>query len=128
MRNPDTSGGALPSNKTENSKVILAGLFGRALPRAVSEDHLDELERLVDTAGGQVIARVLQERDTPDPATYLGRGKVREVAEQAGALSAGWIVVDDELTPSQVRNLEKELPARVLDRPAVILQIFAARA
>jgi GTP-binding protein HflX len=128
VRHPDTSEGAVPSKKTDNSKVILAGIFGRSIARPIAEDHLDELERLVDTAGGQVVARVLQERDGPDPALFLGRGKIKEVAELAQAIEAGWVVFDDELTPSQVRNLEKELPSRVLDRPAVILQIFAARA
>ena len=94
----------------------------------MAEDQLDELERLVDTAGGLVVARTLQERRGPDPATYVGSGKVEEVAEAARALGAGWTVFDDELTPTQARNLDKKLPTQVLDRAGVILRIFAARA
>ena len=103
-------------------------VFGRELGRAEAEDHLDELERLVDTAGGVVVARALQERGSPDPATYVGKGKLQELAEAAEATGASWVVFDDELSPSQTRNLEKELPAQVIDRPNVILSIFASRA
>ncbi len=116
------------AEKPRSSKTILVGVFGRATDRATAEDHLDELERLVDTAGGKVVARALQERKAPDPATFVGKGKLEELAELARNLGAGWTVFDDELSPSQVRNLEKTLPTRVLDRPGVILQIFAARA
>lgn len=118
----------MPGGKPASEKTILVGVSRRELPRSVAEDHLDELARLVDTAGGRVVARSLQDRAAPDPATYVGKGKVKELAEAAEALEAGFVVFDDELTPSQVKNLEKELPVRVLDRPAVILEIFAARA
>ncbi|KAA0253198.1 MAG: GTPase HflX [Acidobacteria bacterium] len=128
-------GGGLPGaaatalgEKRASDKTILVGVCRRELPRSVAEDHLDELARLVDTAGGRVVARSLQDRPAPDPATYVGKGKVAELAEAAEALEAGFVVFDDELTPSQVKNLEKALPARVLDRPAVILEIFASRA
>jgi GTP-binding protein HflX len=104
------------------------GVYGREVPRSLAEDHLDELERLVDTAGGVVVARALQERRSPDPATYVGSGKVEELAEVARAQGAGWTIFDDELTPTQSRNLEKVLPTNVLDRAGVILRIFAARA
>ncbi|HEV8266684.1 MAG TPA: GTPase HflX [Thermoanaerobaculia bacterium] len=114
--------------KPASNRAILVGVFGRGTTRGEAEDHLDELERLVDTAGGVVVARTLQERRAPDPATFVGKGKVGEIAEAAQALGAGWAVFDDELTPPQVRNLEKALPTRVLDRPGVILEIFAARA
>jgi GTP-binding protein HflX len=114
--------------KPTNRKAILVSVYGREVGKADAEDHLDELERLVDTAGGVVVARVLQERKSPDPATYVGKGKVAEIAEALSAQGAGWTVFDDELSPSQTRNLEKELPAHVMDRSSVILQIFAARA
>jgi len=94
----------------------------------MAEDHLDELERLVETAGGRVVARVIQERRSPDNATFVGKGKVAEIAEAAVALGAGWTIFDDELSPSQIKNLEKELPTQVMDRSGVILQIFAERA
>ena len=116
------------AGKPRSPKTILVGVFGRATDRATAEDHLDELERLVDTAGGKVVARALQERKAPDPATFVGKGKLEELAELGRNVGAGWTVFDDELSPSQVRNLEKALPTRVLDRPGVILQIFAARA
>jgi len=114
--------------KPDSNRTILVGVYGRDVPRSLAEDHLDELERLVDTAGGVVVARTLQERRSPDPATYVGSGKVDEVAEAARAQGAGWTVFDDELTPTQSRNLEKALPTNVLDRAGVILRIFAARA
>jgi GTPase len=100
------------------------------MPRSVSEEHLDELERLVESAGGQVVGRVVQERSAPDPATYVGRGAVESIGEQALEEGAGLVVFDDELTPGQVRNLEKrwgdELTA--LDRPGLILDVFASHA
>lgn len=119
---------ASPKPKTASDKTILVGVFGREVSRAAAEDHLDELERLVETAGGRVVARSLQERKSPDPATFVGSGKVKELAEAAEALGAGVTVFDDELSPSQIKNLEKGLPTRVLDRSSVILQIFASRA
>lgn len=118
----------MATERPASDKAILVGVFGRAVSRALAEDHLDELARLVDTAGGRVVARALQERAAPDPATYVGKGKVKELAEAAEAMGVGSVVFDDELSPSQVKNLEKSLPARVLDRPAVILEIFAGRA
>jgi GTP-binding protein HflX len=114
--------------RPDSNRTILVGVYGREVPRSLAEDHLDELERLVDTAGGVVIARALQERKGPDPATYVGSGKVEEIAEAARAQGAGWTIFDDELTPTQSRNLEKALPTNVLDRAGVILKIFAARA
>jgi len=119
---------ASEAEKPRSPKTILVGVFGRTTDRATAEDHLDELERLVDTAGGRVLARALQERKAPDPATFVGKGKLGELAELGRNVGAGWTVFDDELSPSQIRNLEKALPTRVLDRPGVILQIFASRA
>jgi GTP-binding protein HflX len=116
------------SDKPTSPRTVLVGVFGRQISRAAAEDHLDELERLVETAGGSVVARALQERRAPDPATYVGKGKVTEIAEAARNLGAGWTIFDDELSPSQMKNLDRELPTHVMDRAGVILQIFAARA
>ncbi len=124
---PPKDAAPLPE-KPDSNRTILVGVYGREAPRGLAEDHLDELERLVETAGGVVVARALQERKAPDPATYVGAGKVDEIAEAARAQGAGWTVFDDELTPTQSRNLERALPTRVLDRAGVILRIFAARA
>ncbi len=89
---------------------------------------LDELELLVDTAGSQVVGRVVQKRDNPDVATFIGRGKVAELKEVAGSLSADAVIFDDELSPAQQRNLEEKLGVKVLDRTIVILDIFAQHA
>ncbi len=109
---------------------MLVGVSSRLVPRSVAEEHLDELERLVDSAGGQVVGRVVQERSAPDPATYVGRGAVESIGEKAREEGARLVVFDDELTPGQVRNLEKrwgdELTA--LDRPGLILDVFASHA
>jgi GTPase len=111
-------------------KVLLVGVSNRATPRALAEEHLDELERLVETAGGEVVARFVKERAAPDPATYIGKGAVEEIGEEAGRLGVGLVVFDDELSPAQARNLAKRWgdERRVIDRPALILDVFALHA
>lgn len=98
--------------------------------RAAVEAHLDELAQLVDTAGGVAVARMVQERTSPDPATFVGRGKVGELAELVRAERAALVVFDDDLSGAQVRHLEEALPddVKVVDRAGVILDIFALRA
>lgn len=93
-----------------------------------TERHLDELALLVATAGADVVARVHQRRDNPDPATYIGKGKAQEVRDVSEATDADTVVFDDELTPAQSRNLEKILGRTAIDRTAVILDIFAQNA
>ena len=96
----------------------------------MAEEHLDELERLVDSAGGEVVGRIVQDRATPDPATYVGRGAVDTIGDKAREEEAALVVFDDELTPGQVRNLEKRWGDKVtaLDRPGLILDVFASHA
>jgi GTP-binding protein HflX len=120
-----SGGNALP-----RQRVVIVGVSSRALPRSVSEEHLDELERLVESAGGQVVGRVVQERSAPDPATYVGRGAVEAIGEKARQDDADLVVFDDELTPGQVRNLEKRWGEEItaLDRPGLILDVFASHA
>ena len=89
---------------------------------------LDELALLVDTAGADVVHRVVQRRDRPDPATYLGRGKVEELAGLSREFDADTVVFENELSPAQQRNLEKLLGRTAIDRTAVILDIFAQNA
>jgi GTP-binding protein HflX len=101
--------------------------FGRANTEEV-EGHLDELALLVDTAGADVEARVLQRRDAPDPATYIGKGKAEELHELSETVDADTVVFDDELSPAQQRNLEKILGRTAIDRTDVILDIFAQNA
>ena len=91
-------------------------------------EHLQELERLVDTAGGLVVGEVTQHIDKPNPATYLGKGKVEELRQAIEDKNASLIVFDDELSPSQGKNIEDATGQRVMDRAELILDIFATRA
>jgi GTP-binding protein HflX len=86
------------------------------------------LALLADTAGAQVVGWAVQRLERPHPATYIGRGKVREIASQRGSLGYTTVIFDDELSPSQQRTLERELGVKVLDRTALILDIFAQHA
>ena len=90
--------------------------------------NLDELAQLVDTAGADPVDRVIQRRDAPDPATYVGKGKVTEIQAASDGSDADTVVFDDELSPAQQFNLEKILKRTALDRTAVILDIFAQNA
>ncbi len=106
-------------------------LVGVALPPASveeTEEHLAELALLVNTAGADEVARVVQRRDAPDPATYVGRGKAEELRELSTAADADTVVFDADLSPAQSRNLEKILGRTAIDRTAVILDIFAQNA
>ena len=93
-----------------------------------SEESLDELASLAETAGAMVITRVLQNRQKPDPATFIGSGKAEELALTCQAMEIDLAILDDELTGAQQRNLENALGVRVIDRTALILDIFAQRA
>lgn len=93
-----------------------------------AEDSLEELKQLADTAGAEVVARFLQKRSRPDAAFFIGRGKVQELALFAQGEDIDLCIFDDELSPAQQRNLEQALGVRVLDRTALILDIFAQRA
>ena len=92
------------------------------------QEHLDELGRLVDTAGAQVVGRLTQQVASPNPATLLGEGKVEELKELVQSRNATLAIFDDELAPVQGANLERELGIRVMDRAEVILDIFSTRA
>ncbi len=111
------------------TEVDLSVVRQRALLVGTTTDEsLDELSLLADTAGAEVVARELQRRTTPDPATYIGKGKAEELRELAGALDVDVVIFDDELTPAQQRNLEKSFSVDVVDRVALILDIFAQHA
>ncbi len=92
------------------------------------EEHLEELGRLVDTAGAEVVGRLSQQVASPSPATLIGEGKVAELQEQVAASGATMAIFDEELSPVQGANLERELKVRVMDRAEVILDIFSTRA
>ena len=109
-------------------RIILVGVVFPGLTVEGVEAALDELAQLVDSAGADVVGRVVQRRDAPDPATFVGRGKAEEIAALGRSLDADTVVFDDELTPAQHRNLEKLFGRTAIDRTAVILDIFAQNA
>jgi GTPase len=115
-------------DRSFREKIVLVGVVSFPRTLAEVEAGLDELSLLVDTAGADEMARVVQARDTPDPATYIGKGKVEELRELCEAVDSDTVVFDDELTPAQQRNLEKILGRTAIDRTAVILDIFAQNA
>ena len=108
--------------------VIAIALILPDLTRSVAEEHLAELEKLIETAGGAVVGRVFAKRPRPDPALYIGSGKAEEVKSLAAKSGANLIVFDDDLSPAQTRNLEKITEVKVIDRSGLILDIFAGRA
>lgn len=109
-------------------RAIVAGLITRDGSRTIAEEHLEELAKLVEAAGGTVSAAILAKRQAPDAAMYVGKGKAEEIAELARRHQATLIVFDDDLSPAQIRNLEKATGKKVIDRSALILDIFARRA
>jgi GTP-binding protein HflX len=114
--------------RTFRERIIVVGVSFPPHDEEAVEESLDELELLVDTAGADVVARVVQRRSSPDPATYIGSGKVAEIRELAEATDCDTVVFDDELSPAQQFNLEKQLGRTAIDRTAVILDIFAQNA
>ena len=120
------SGGLI--DRAFRERIVLVGVTKPLEDELDTERHLDELALLVDTAGADAIARVVQRRHAPDPATYLGAGKVAELRDLCEAVDADTVVFDDELSPAQQRNLEKALGRTAIDRTAVILDIFGQNA
>lgn len=117
-------------NEIKIEKAILAGVHtdsGDAL-MDTTQESLDELCELAKTAGVEVVGYLLQNRNTPDSATYIGEGKLCELANAVEELGADVVIFDDELSPVQVRNISDKLDIKVLDRTALILDIFAMRA
>ena len=121
----------LKDTEEKQEKAILAGVgFSGVNSRWdwSPEESLEELERLAETAGALTVARVLQKKDKPDNAFFLGKGKIDEIAMEAQNLEADLLIIDDEISPSQQRNLEMATGLKVIDRTALILDIFAQRA
>ena len=107
---------------------MLVGAPLKTLNESIAEEHLEELTRLTDTAGGEVVAIVRQRIDAPHPRFYIGKGKVEELRESVESTEADLVIFDDELTPAQGKNLEDQIGVRILDRAELILDIFATRA
>lgn len=112
----------------ERERVVLVGLYGPETTRFQAEEYLDELELLADTAGGITVEKILQNKTHPDPSTFVGKGKLNELKGIMGDKKISTVIFDDDLSPTQIRNVEKGTDAKVLDRSALILDIFAARA
>ncbi len=113
---------------TDHDRVVVVGLQTQNQSSEQFLHRLEELERLVESAGGDVLEAMVQKRPRPHPQTVLGSGKVQEVALAAQTLGANLIVFDRDLSPVQVRNLENQVGMRVVDRTELILDIFAQRA
>lgn len=118
----------LTETKSLREKAVVVSVSPKGADRDEIREHLEELTLLLDTADVDVVGRLTQEREHPDGATAIGRGKVVELAEMINEREANLVVFDDDLSPAQVRNLEKELKLKVLDRSGVIIDIFARRA
>ena len=107
---------------------MLVGAPSRSEARDVADEHLHELARLTDTAGGEVVGSLVQRLDRPNPRYYLGEGKARSLAELVEEREANLVIFDEELSPAQGKNLEELIKVRVMDRSELILDIFATRA
>ena len=116
--------------KTKFNRAVLVGLNAFSLSREenADEESMEELAALLETAGGETVGVVTQSKDSPDPRTFIGEGKVAEVKQLVEATDADLVIFDNPLSPSQQRNLAEELKVGVLDRSALILDIFAQRA
>ncbi len=112
----------------EYEKAVLIGVINRAQNEEKVNEYLDELEFLTYTAGGEVAKRFVQRVDVPNPKTLIGSGKMKEVEDFVEENEIGSVIFDDELTPGQQRNIEKQLRCKILDRTSLILDIFAQRA
>ena len=114
------------NKKTE--RAMLVALQTRNLNRELVEEHLAELEELADTAGADSIFKIIQIKSTADSAFYIGKGKAEELAQLIELNDIDLAIFDDDLTPVQVRNLEKLFNRKIIDRSGLILDIFALRA
>ncbi len=118
----------LEKKTIEYEKVVLVGVINRKQNEEKVTEYLDELEFLTYTAGGEVAKRFVQRVDVPNPKTLIGSGKMKEVEEFVEEFEIGSVIFDDELSPGQQRNIEKQLRCKILDRTSLILDIFAQRA
>lgn len=116
------------STEKELERAVVVGLATRYQSKEKVEEYLNELEFLLETAGGIPVKRFVQSLDIPNTRTYVGSGKLEEIAQYIKAEAINLVVFDDELGASQLRNIEKELSCKVLDRTNLILDIFAKRA
>ena len=121
------SEGHLTSDAKEEH-CLLVGVIHAEITEEIAIEHIDELEFLAETAGAITKYRILQKLPYPNPKTYVGTGKLEEIKQYIKAADIDLVIFDDELSPSQLRNIERELECKVLDRTILILDIFASRA
>ncbi|GAB4250007.1 MAG: GTPase HflX [Acidobacteriota bacterium] len=132
MREPDCREIAyrdgVEATTSSTERALIVGMARDRRSRPLAEASLEELRELVTSAGATVVDAVLQERAAPDPAYFIGRGKVAELVDRVLAHDADLVVFDEDLSPAQQRNLEEEVGVKVIDRSGLILDIFAQRA
>ncbi|MFN3872755.1 MAG: GTPase HflX, partial [Ignavibacterium sp.] len=109
-------------------RAMLIALDTKEFSKETVEEHIDELEELASTAGAETIFKIVQSKRGIDPAFYIGKGKAEELAQLIELNEINIVIFDDDLTPVQVRNLEKLFNRKVIDRSGLILDIFASRA
>ncbi|NVJ72580.1 MAG: GTPase HflX, partial [Flavobacteriaceae bacterium] len=118
----------IEEQEREYEKAILVGVINQGQDQEKVDEYLDELEFLTYTAGGEVMARFTQKISTINPKTLIGSGKIEEIKAFVEANDIGSVIFDDELTPAQQNNIQKELQCKIVDRTTLILDIFAQRA
>ena len=114
--------------KEKRERAIVVGVATRNTTKQQEEEYLDELVLLADTAGADVLHKILQVKDKFDSAYYIGKGKVEQIAQMCNDDNVSLVIFDDDLSPAQVRNLEQTIERKILDRSGLILDIFASRA
>lgn len=114
--------------ETKEESAVLVGLINQEQDELKLKEYLDELAFLTETAGAKAVKRFTQRLEFPNPRTFVGSGKLIEIAQYINEHEIGLVIFDDELNPSQLRNIEKELGCKILDRTNLILDIFASRA
>ena len=113
---------------SQNEKAVLVGIITPTQSEAKANEYLDELDFLADTAGATTVKKFLQRMDAPNSTSFVGKGKLEEIRQYVEENEIGLVIFDDDLTPKQVANIEKELKVKILDRTSLILDIFAKRA
>ena len=114
--------------RRQREKAILVGVATKSVSIKTAREHMEELGRLADTAGAEVVDSTLQRRESFDPATLVGEGKVQEIAAMVASHQADLVIFDEDLSGSQVKKLESRIPCKILDRSGIILDIFAKHA
>jgi len=124
----DNGNGVTKGTFEEKERAVLVGVRWGEAAQEAAEESMSELRSLAETAGADVTGMLLQARSRPDPATLMGKGKLEELSELVSTTAADLVIFDQDLTPSQQRNLENKLQLKILDRTALILDIFALHA